>query len=749
MLRRTMFLMFVCGVLSFLLLGIRLFQIQILEHGKYESAAVEQQLRETTVTAMRGAIYDRNKNILAISVAVSNIYISPAEIEMYGEDKMLIANGLSSILGVDQNEILEMAGNTSSWYSVVARKVDDSIANQVRTFKEENDLIGVKIEEASKRYYPYDNSASHVIGFTSGDDHGLAGLEYYYDDVLSGTNGRIIQATTAYGEKLMFTDFDDTYNAQDGQSIVTTIDMTVQSYLEGHLSDAAENYDLQDGAAGIVMDVNTGAILAMASIGDFDPNNYLALNEETEADIAEQSIGLTTEEYNALISAAQAEMWRNKALSDTYEPGSVFKIITLAAGLESGAVDLNSTFYCGGSLDVLGRTEPVNCWNLAGHNDETLEQAVMNSCNVAFVNIGQRIGAERFYKYIRAFGLFEQTDIDLTGEADSIWWTEDVFFNKSNLSQLAAASFGQTFTITPIQLITAVSAVANGGYLMQPYIVSEILNADGSTFSQTEPVVIRQVISEETSRKCCEMLEQVVGNEHGTGTNAYVPGYRVCGKTGTSEDIVYQASHGSKRYIASFLGFAPANDPQVAVLVLLKNPGPKSTTYVSGGQMGAPTVGAILQDILPYLEIQPQYSEGEEALVDQRMPRLIGKSLQEATEILEAAGFTIKETIGQGDTVTAQLPAANSKIASGSEVFIYCGEELDTTLIPAPDLLGLSYEIARIRAGWSNLYIQGEGAMLDSTSILTVRQSIPAGELVEPGTVIKVTLSDSSNLGRY
>lgn len=427
----------------------------------------------------------------------------------------------------------------------------------------------------------------------------FAGLEFYYDSTLSGVDGRVIRATTAYGTDMMFTDYEDYYDAQDGKSIVSTIDMTAQYYLEKRLGEAAENFDLQNGAAGIVMDVKTGAILAMASIGDFDPNNYLALSPEVEELINNSSAGLTAEDHNALVAEARSEMWRNKALSDTYEPGSVFKIITLAAALESGAVDVNSTFYCGGSLDVLGRTEAVNCWNLGGHGDETLVQAVMNSCNVAFVNIGQRIGAERFYEFIRAFGLFDQTDLDLTGEAGSIWWSEDVFFDRSNLSQLAAASFGQTFTITPIQLITAISAVANGGYLMKPYIVREILNTDGSVAVQTEPTVIRQVISEETSRRCCEMLEQVVGNPSGTGTNAYVPGYRVCGKTGTSEDIVYQAIHGTKRYIASFLGFAPANNPQVAVLVLLKNPGPNSTTYVSGGQMGAPTVGAILQDILP------------------------------------------------------------------------------------------------------------------------------------------------------
>ncbi len=758
MLRRTLFLMIVCGIVAFIALGARLFQLQIIDHDMYESAAVEQQLRQTTVSAKRGTIYDRNMNILAMSASVSNIYISPAEIAMYDEDPTVIAAGLSSILGLDYADVLEKTTHTDSWYVTLARKVEDDITDQVRQFKEtgyidgdgnQKSYNGVKIEEASKRYYPYGSLACHVVGFTGSDDHGLSGLELYYDKTLSGTDGRIVRATNAYGTDMMFTDFEDYYDAVDGQSIVLTLDQTVQFYLEKHLETAVETYDLQDGAAGIVMDVNTGGILGMASLGNFDLNNYLALSEKAQERVDRADIH-TQEERDTLIEEERQLQWRNKAISDTYEPGSVFKIITLAAGLESGAVDPEkSAFYCGGSIEVLGRTDPLNCANIYGHGNINLAEAAKYSCNVAFVTIGQWIGAEKFYQYVRAFGLFDKTGVDLTGESGSLWWSDDVFFDKTNLSQLAAASFGQTFTITPMQLITAVSAVANGGNLMEPYLVSEFLNADGTVADQREPTVVRQVISEETSKTCCEILEGVVNAPDGTGVNAYVPGYRVAGKTGTSEDVVYEAIHGTKKYICSFLGFAPADDPEVAVLVLLDNPGPENQYSVGGGTMAAPVVGAVLRDTLQYLGVDPIYGEGEEALVDQRVPRLVGKTPAEAEALLKEAGFSLKSTVGEGAAVTAQVPAANAKVAAGSEIVIYCGQEPPTEPISMPDLLGLSYEVARIWAGQDGLYVRGEGTMMDSDTVLTTAQSVEPGMLVQPGSIITLTLSDGTKTGIF
>ena len=742
MLRRTLFLMIVCGIVAFIALGARLFKLQILDHNMYETAAVEQQLRETTVSAKRGTIYDRNMNIMAMSASVSNIYISPAEIVMYKEDPAFIASGLASILELDYADLYEKTSHTDSWYTTVAKKVEDDLTDRVRQFKEDNNLMGVKIEEATKRYYPYSSLASHIIGFVGADDHGLSGIEYYYDDVLSGTDGRIVRATNAYGTDMMFTDFEDYYDAEDGRSVVLTIDETVQYYLENRLETAVEEYDAQDGAVGIVMDVNTGGILGMASYGNFDLNDYLTISEQAQERVDSAHVN-SEEERMALVAEERQLQWRNKALSDTYEPGSVFKIITLAAGLESGAVTEETGFYCGGSVDIPGRLDPLNCWNTYGHGAESLAEAAKFSCNVAFVDIGMRVGAEKMYEYIRAFGLMERTGIDLTGEADSLWWSEDVFFDKSNLSQLAAASFGQTFTITPIQLITAVSAVANGGYLMEPYLVSRVLDSDGTVVDQKDPTVVRQVISEETSARCCKILEGVVSGSGATGKNAYVAGYQVAGKTGTSEDVVNEVTTGRKKYIVSFLGFAPASNPEVAVLVLIKNPG-NTAVGVSGGAMGAPTVGAILQDVLPYLGVSPIYGEGEEALVDQRVPRLVGKSLLEAEDALANAGFEIR-VVGSGDAVTAQLPAASAKVAAGSEVIVYCGQEPSGEQVEVPNFTYLSYETARIRAGWKNVYIRGEGAMIDSSSIFIVRQSIEPGTLVDPGTIITVTLTDTSN----
>ncbi len=760
MLRRTLFLLSVCGIAAFIVLGGRLFYLQVIQHDRYESAAIEQQVRETTVTATRGTIYDTNMKILAMSASVDTIYISPAEILMYEEDVDLIADTLSEILGVDADSIREMAEDTSSWYKTVARKVEEDISNQVREFKNEYDLKGVKIEADTKRYYPYSSLAAHVIGYVGIDNYGLNGIELSMDDTLTGTDGRIVRAKNAAGTDMLFTNFEDYYDAVDGNDVVLTIDANVQYYLEKHLEQAVADYDVQNGAAGIVMDVNTGAIVAMASLGDFDLNNYQIVSEEAQAEI---DAAETDEEKSSLLSAAQQLQWRNKAISDTYEPGSTFKIITLAMALEEGVVSKEDSFYCGGSVDVLGRTTPVNCWKTYGHGAQTLTQAVQHSCNVAFVNIGLKVGAETFYKYAEAFGFFEsstnddaqltgKTGIELAGESGSIWWSRNVFCDPSNYSQLAAASFGQTFNITPLQLITAISACANGGYLMQPYLVQEVLDADGNTVSATEPTVVRQVISEETSRTVCEILEQVVGDSvEGTGKNAYVAGYRIGGKTGTSEKVAQDAAGGPKEYIVSFVGIAPADDPQYAVLVLLDTPSNETGIYISGGQMAAPTVGKIFADILPVLGVEAQYTEEEAANADKTVPNLDGLTVEEAAGRLTELGLSYR-TVGTGTTVTNQLPRANIVVASGSEIILYADAEPSGDMVTVPDLTGLSYSIARQRLGFSDLYIRSSsGSGSSSNTVLVTDQSIAAGTEVEKGTVIEVTLvdNDTSNYGRY
>ncbi len=759
MLRRTLFLMSVCGIAAFLALGARLCQIQIFQHDEYEAAAIAQQVRETTVSAARGTIYDRNGAILAISAGVDTVYISPAEIERNNEDKEAIARGLAEILDADYETILKKAGNTKSWYEVVARKVEAETAELVRKFKAEGGYVGIKIESDTKRYYPNGSLASHVIGFVGLDNTGLGGIESRYDSLLSGENGYVMRSTTAAGTDMLYQSYEDYVDAHNGDSLTLTIDAVIQSYVEKHLAQAVEDYDIQNGAAAICMEVDTGAILSMVSLGNFDLNDYQTISAEAEAEIS--AAAQSEEEYDELYALAQQQQWRNKAISDTYEPGSTFKIITLAMALEEGVVNENSSFYCGGSMNVLGRGSPLKCWKYGGHGPQSLTQAVQHSCNVAFVNIGQLVGEEKFYEYAEGFGFIERTadtsqqltaktGIDLGGESGSIWWSEDVFCNPENLSQLAAASFGQTFNITPIQLITVVSACVNGGRLMQPYLVQSVEDPQGNLVSQTEPQVVRQVVSEETSASVRRILEQVVSDQtEGTGHNAYVAGYRIGGKTGTSTKTTKEIS-GEKEYIVSFIGFAPADDPEVAILVLLDDPSSESGIYISGGQMAAPVVGKMMADILPYLGYEPEYTDSELAAADKAVPELTGMSITQAKSALSESGLGCR-VIGEGDTVTDQLPRAGAVIAAGSEVLLYAGQNPAPTTETMPDLRGLSYEAARQRLGELGLYLTAENGVTDPAAQLVSAQSTAPGEELAHGSVVGVTLyeNEASMLGEY
>ena len=759
MLRRTLFLLSVCGIAAFIVLAAKLYDIQIVHHDEYEAAAIAQQVRETTVSAARGTLYDRNGRILAISAGVDTIYISPAEIERGHEDAEAIAKGLSEILGVDYETILKRAQNTKSWYEVVARKVEPEVSEKVREFKAEGGYSGIKIEADTKRYYPNGSLASHVIGFVGLENKGLGGVEARYDSLLSGKNGYVMRSTTAAGTDMLYSSYEDYVDAEDGQSLSLTIDSTIQYYIEKHLAQAVADYDIQNGAAAICMEVDTGAILSMASLGNFDLNDYQTISAEAEAEI--RAAAQSDEEYNELYSLAQQLQWRNKAISDTYEPGSTFKIITLAMALEEGVVSENSSFYCGGSMNVLGRGSPLKCWKYGGHGSQSLTQAVQHSCNVAFVNIGQLVGEEKFYEYAEGFGFIDRTQdtsqqltaktgIDLGGESGSIWWSEDVFCNPENLSQLAAASFGQTFNITPIQLITAVSACVNGGRLMKPYLVQSVEDSEGNIVSQTEPELVRQVISEETSATVRNILEQVVGDQkEGTGHNAYVAGYRIGGKTGTSTKTTEEIA-GNKEYIVSFIGFAPADDPEIAILVLLDDPSSESGIYISGGQMAAPVVGKMMADILPYLGYEPEYTDAELENIDRPVPKVAGMSLAEAQRALTESGFKSR-IIGEGDTVTDQLPRSGVVIASGSEVLLYAGQSPAPTQETMPDVRGLSYAEAVERLGDIGVYLSSGNSSTDAANLIVSGQSIAPGTAVEHGTVVDVTLylNDTSMLGIY
>ena len=759
MLRRTLFLMAVCGIAAFALLLWRLYTLQITEHETYESLAVSQQLREAAASPERGTIYDRNGLALAVSASVDNVYVSPAEIESYGEDKELIADQLSEILGLDRAEIYEKASRSGSWYVTVARKVERETARRVREFKNEYNIRGVRLETDTKRYYPNSTLACHLIGFVGTDNTGLEGIEAQYNAFLEGGAPRTLREVNAYGADMIFGEWAEYVPGGAGCDVVTTIDSTIQYYIEKHLKQAVIDYDIRNGAGAIAMDVNTGAILAMASLDDYDLNDFLSVSDSAQAVV---DAAATEEEAAELLRAFQTRQWRNKALSDTYEPGSTFKIITLSMALDCGAVTLGDGFYCPGHVSVIGRSSPIRCWKDGGHGSQTLTQAVQHSCNAAFVNIGLRVGAERFYDYCEAFGFLKLSDdpdenlsartgVDLAGESGSIWWSRNTFCSEKNLSQLAAASFGQTFTITPLQLITAVSACVNGGELMRPYVVSQIRSADGGVILRREPETVRRVISEQTSRTVRAILEQVVGDSaEGTGHNAAVAGYRIGGKTGTSEKVSLEAATGEKQYIVSFIGFAPADDPQIALLVFLDTPSNESGIYISGGQMAAPLVGKMMADILPYLGVKAEYSDPERESMDVSVPQTVGKSLDEAAAQLRGKGLRYR-TIGEGGTVTAQLPAPHFQIARGTEIILYLGAEISSEKETVPNLVGMRYNEARDLLSRYGIYLHSLSAVWDAERQSVGTQSLQAGSAAAHGSVIEVTLlsSDEELLGKY
>lgn len=740
MLRRTLFLMAVFGIAAFVVLGAKLYDIQIRKHDEYEGAAIAQQVRATSVDSGRGTIYDRNGKILAMSASVDTIYISPAEIVMYDEDPVLISKTLSQILDVDYAKIMEMTSDTKSWYKTVARRVEEEQSRLVREFKNEYNLKGVKIETDSKRYYPYSSLASHVIGFVGYENTGLAGIELSLDSVLTGTAGRVVRAKNAYGTDMLYTKYEDYYDAADGCNVTLTIDTTVQYYLEKNLRQAVESYGVRGGAASIAMDPKTGEILGLVSLNNFDLNDYQAVSETIQERIDAEEDPVVQE---SLLSAARQDQWHNKAVEDMYEPGSTFKPITIAMALEEGAVTMDSSFYCGGVFAVPGDTnEGRHCWRLSGHGMQTLTQSLQHSCNVALIQIAQLVGAEKFYEYVEAFGFREKTGIELSGEAGSLWWDTALFTDPYNQTQLAAASFGQTFNITPLQLVRAMSCVVNGGYLMQPYLVKEVTDANGVTVSKNEPKVVRQVLSEETSANMRTMLEAVVGDPvDGTGKNAYVAGYRVGGKTGTSTNTVEEARSGQKKYIVSFIGIAPADDPKIVILTLLDDPDASCGTAVSGGAMGAPTVGNMMADILPYLGVEADYSERDLQNMDRSVPNVMELSLTAAEKALSDANLEYR-VIGPGDTVTMQLPSPNTVVAAKSQVVLFAGSEPTDTMEVMPNLIGLDYDVARQRLGYLALFINTDCNYIESPyrAIIT-SQSIEPDTEVAHGTVVRVSLT--------
>ena len=726
---RSFVLMLVMGIGMFVLLFFQLFDLQIVRHEELQSKAVNQQTRRTVVTASRGTIYDRSGNIMAISASAETVILSPLEIDRAVNDKDApvtwtkdsLAAGLAEILDGDASAIRRRMDNTESQYELIKLRADEEVADAVRAYINENKIVGVHLVADAKRYYPYGSLASHVIGFVGDDNTGLYGLEARYEQELEGQSGLVVSAKDNAGNDMMYA-YEQYFAAQNGSDLTLTLDATIQYYLEKGLENMADKFAAANGAAGIIMDVNTGGILAMASYPNYDLNDFSAVQDQTLQERIAR--GENT------LSEMQLLQWRNKALNDTYEPGSTFKILTLAAALEEGVIDKNTTVNCNGFVTISGQT--IHCSNKAGHGLQTLVQTVGNSCNPAFISYGLKLGNTAFYEYMRSFGLMEGTGIDLGGEAGSI------FADPASFTQLdlACYAFGQNFNVTPIALITAQAACVNGGYLRTPYLVERITDSNGSVTYQHDSTPIRQVVSEETSATVRECLEYVVAS--GTGKNGQVAGYRVGGKTGTAD----KGQTGD--VVVSFQCFAPADDPQVIMLLTLDTPSRSTGTYVSGGNMVAPTASSIMSEVLPYLGVEPSYSAEELLGMDTTVPNVIGMSVEEAKTRLGERGLSYKIN-GDGDTVTDQTPAGGAIIPGKSAVILYAGADKSTAKCTVPHLIGKTPSEANTAATGAGLFIRFSGTTgSESSAVRVLSQSIEAGAEVEAGTVITVQLGDTS-----
>ena len=769
-LRRTLVLMVLCGIVAFVPLIGTLYHLMITEHDYYNEKAIKNQTRSTNLTATRGVIYDANMNVLASSSTVETVFIDPNEIAeqmKQPENSNLldqIARGLGEILDVEPSFVYEQAADKQYRYKVIKRKISEELADEVRAFISENSITGVYLETDLKRYYPNSSLAAQALGFVSSDNNGSEGLEAYYNEELSGTAGKVVTSKGNYGSEMLYT-YETYYDASDGSSLITTIDSTVQAYVEKNLQNAIDKYDIKNGAFCIVMDVNTGEIKAMATLGSYDPNNYLEIYDDTTALLLENeraaalalpeasaAYEAAIETYKQDVAAARMAQWRNRCVSDGYEPGSTFKLITLASAIDSGAVTLNDSFYCGGQEKFTGREQILNCWKSAGHGAQTTAQALGNSCNIAFGHIGLRMGGDTFYDYLKSFGIMEKTGVDLPGEASGLFYERKYLNDPANYgtSYLITSSFGQSFRITPMQLVRAVAAIVNGGYVLEPYIVSEVVDADGNTVEKNEKTVLRQVISQQTSETMRTLMEQVV--TEGTASAARTPGYRVGGKTGTSEKLDEYDENGQqvKDKIVSFVGVAPIDDPKYVVLVALDTPAYSENSekytvhgmYISGGLMAAPTVRDIFLDILPYLGVEPDYGSEDIRGVNFTVPDVIGMDETEAGELLAEKTITYR-VVGTGSVVTDQLPVAGSQVPGNSQIILYMGAEKQATRVEVPDFIGCSVADVNYLASNAGLYVQAKGTDRTDVYVLAAYQDIDPGTEVDRGTTITVEFSST------
>ena len=785
--RRSLFLMLVCGVGLFIPLVIQLWTISIRDHDFYQQRATDQQLMDVSVSAHRGDILDANGDVLAMSATVYNLILAPKDLmnsvdrsdytdEEGNEDEEAwsaavqelrdeIIDGLMAIRpDLDRADLERRMAKENSQYEVLLTELEEEEAQAIRTFIEENNTgYYLYLTPSTKRYYPFGALASQVLGFVNSEG-GVYGLEAGYESILKGVPGRVVTGRTAQNDEL-YNSYSNYVDAVNGYNLTLTIDSTIQSYAEQILEKGIAAYDVRNGGVCIVANPKTMEILAMASSPEFDPNNYSAIMdsllqgeassnvqgiyEQLKAENAQKpaeeqltDAELQQQAQSQANAAVRETQWLNKGLREPYEPGSTFKALVLAAALEEGVVSESDTFYCPGYYEVNGVR--IYCSERTGkHGNQTLAEAVQNSCNPAFMMIGQRLGAEKFYDYFEAFGMKEKTGIDLPGELTGLVWDRDYITSLEGYLSLATASFGQRFTVTPIQMITAFSAVINGGNLYQPYVVQSISDASGAVIQNTEPTLIRQVVSEETSRRCRAILETVVSE--GTGGNAYQAGYRIGGKTGSSETIPKE----DDRTIVSFMGFAPADDPEIIVLLAYDKPQPASpgsnwsTTgvYISGGNMAAPMAGEVIAQILDYLDVEKQYTAEESAAVDVTTPQVTGYTVADAEARLSKKGLSYR-TIGEGDVVTSQVPAANSAVPGGSTVILYLGGAAPEETGTVPNVVGQSYEAAKNALEAAGFFMRATGTSTFYTNSSRAQsQSVAGGETAAIGTVIDVQFS--------
>lgn len=729
--QRTAILILLILVLGFGAAVLRLTYLTTIQSSELQESAVDLQLADTTVSAKRGTIYDANGNVLAESASVWQVVMSPVNFKN-DKQRQAAAKGLSEIFDLEYNDVLDDT-KQQSHYVVVKRRIEsderEKVLELIDTLKKDYSCSGViQLLDDYKRYYPKNSLASSVIGFTGSDDQGLEGIEYEYDSYLSGTPGRIITAQNARGTDMPFR-YEQNVESEDGNNVYLTIDETIQSICEKYMQKGVEDNNVLNKGVCIAMDVNTGAILAMVTTDGYDLNNPYELSAKDK-----KKIKSTPKKKQAEAeSAALSNMWRNKAVADTYMPGSVFKMCVASAALEENLVNEKTSFTCTGSISVEGET--IHCSNISGHGTQNFVEAISNSCNPAFIQIGQMLGAGKFRQYYQGFGFSDKTGIDLPGEAEDSFWKE----GKMGGVDLAVASFGQNFTITPIQMITACAAVSNGGYVVQPHVVSKITDSKGNVIKSVDKKIKRQVISDDTSKKMNEYLEY--NTERQGAAAGYISGYKVAGKTGTTEKrgVTKVESSFSEDYISSFCGYAPADDPQIAMLVFFDTP--DGDAYY-GSQVSSPVFINIMSEVLPYLDVKTSYTDEELGYVDASAGDYTGVSVDEAKTAVEADGFTATVK-GNGSTVISQIPTVSSGLQKGGSIVLYTDSNSQSETVSVPSLIGLSPDEVNDVASAYGLNVSFSGATTSSGT--SSSQNIEAGTSVSPGTVITVSFADSSS----